>query len=193
MRVKNVMTSPVQVVEPDTSVVAAANQMRDANVGSLPVGEGGRLLGMITDRDIVVRCVAEGSDCQKRTVRDVMSAELLVCFEDQPVDEARRLMTEYQVRRLPVLDHKQRLVGIVSLDDLSGTDLKTRPQRVVFYKTLTASGAGQPRNVPLAVVYITDRHARDEVETAAIRKFEQDRGIDSWTRVADDYELLGPD
>jgi CBS domain-containing protein len=193
MRVKNVMTSPVQVVEPDTSVVAAANQMRDANVGSLPVGEGDRLSGMITDRDIVVRCVAEGSDCQKRTVRDVMSAELLVCFEDQPVDEARRLMTEYQVRRLPVLDHKQRLVGIVSLDDLSGTDLKTRPQRVVFYKTLTASGAGQPRNVPLAVVYITDRHARDEVETAAIRKFEQDRGIDSWTRVADGYELLGPD
>jgi CBS domain-containing protein len=193
MRVKDVMTSPVQVVEPDTSVAAAANQMRDANVGSLPVGEDDRLSGMITDRDIVVRCVAEGIDCQKRTVRDVMSAELLVCFDDQPVDEARQLMTEYQVRRLPVLDHKQRLVGIVSLDDLSGTDLRTRPQRVVFYKTLTASGAGQPHNVPLAIVYITDRHARDEVEAAAIGKFEQDRGIDSWTRVADGYELLGPD
>jgi hypothetical protein len=63
----------------------------------------------------------------------------------------------------------------------------------VFYKSLTASGAGQPRKVPLAIVYITDRHARDEVEAAAIRKFEQDRGIDSWTRVADGYELLGPD
>jgi CBS domain-containing protein len=192
MRVKDVMTSPVQVVEPDMSVVAAADRMRDANVGSLPVGEGDRLLGMITDRDIVVRCVADGIDCHMRTVRDVMSAELLVCFEDQPVEEASRLMTEYQVRRLPVLDQKQRLVGILSLDDLSGVDLRTRPRRVVFYKTLTASGAGQSRNVPLAIVHITDRHARDEVEAAAIRKFEQDRGIDSWTRVADGYELLDP-
>ena len=190
MRVKDVMTSPVEVVEPGTSVVAAAGRMRAANVGSLPVGEGDLLLGMITDRDIVVRCVADGIDCHRRTVRDVMSAELLVCFDDQPVEEALRLMTEYRVRRLPVLDQKQRLVGIVSLDDLSDRDFETRPQRVAFYKTLTASGAGQPRNVPLTVVHVTGCHGRDEVEAAAIRKFEQDRGIQSWTRVADGYELL---
>src|SRR5919108_2743252 len=147
MRVKDVMTSPVHVVEPGTSVVAAADMMRDANVGSLPVGEGNRLLGMITDRDIVVRCVADGNDCNRRTVRDVMSAELLACFDDQPIEEAERIMTEYRVRRLPVLDQKQRLVGIVSLDDLSGVDLTTRPQRVAFYKTLTASGGRQTRNV----------------------------------------------
>jgi CBS domain-containing protein len=190
MRVKDVMTSPVQVVEPATSVVAAAGTMRAANVGSLPVGEGDRLLGMITDRDIVVRCVAEGIDCHRRTVRDAMSAELLVCFDDQPVEEAKRLMTEYRVRRLPVLDQEQRLVGILSLDDLSGLDLRTRPQRVAFYKTLTASGAGQPRNVPLAVVHVTGCHGPDEVEAAAIKKFEQDRRIESWTQVADGYELL---
>jgi CBS domain-containing protein len=116
MHVKDVMTSPVHVVEPATSVVAAAGKMRDANVGSLPVGEAGQLLGMITDRDIVVRCVADGHDCHKRTVREVMSAELMVCSDDQPVEEARQLMHEYQIRRLPVLDHKQRLVGILSLD-----------------------------------------------------------------------------
>ena len=75
MRIKDVMTSPVEVVEPGTSVVAAAGRMRAANVGSLPVGEGDLLLGMITDRDIVVRCVADGIDCHRRTVRDVMSAE----------------------------------------------------------------------------------------------------------------------
>lgn len=190
MRVKDVMTSPVQVVKPGASVVAAANTMRDANVGSLPVGEGDRLLGMITDRDIVLRCVAEGVDCHRRRVRDVMSAELLVCFDDQPVDEARRLMTEYQVRRLPVLDQKQRLVGIVSLDDLLRRVLRTRPQRVAFYKTLTASGARRPRNVPLAVVHVTGCRGRDAIEAAAIREFEQDRGIDSWSRVADGYELL---
>jgi CBS domain-containing protein len=190
MRVKDVMTSPVHVVEPGTSVVAAASRMRAANVGSLPVGEGDRLLRMITDRDIVVRCVADGIDCHRRTVREAMSAELLVCFDDQPVEEAERLMTEYQVRRLPVLDQGQRLVGIVSLDDLSGRDLKTRPQRVAFYKTLTASGAGQPRNVPLAVVHVTGCHGRDAIEAAAIEKFQRDRGIESWTRVADGYELL---
>jgi CBS domain-containing protein len=193
MRVKDVMTSPVEVVEPGTSVVAAAGQMRAANVGSLPVGEGDRLLGMITDRDIVVRCVADGIDCHRRTVRDVMSTELLVCFDDQPVEEALRLMTEFRLRRLPVLDQGQRLVGIVSLDDLSGWDLETRPQRVAFYKTLTGSGAGRPRNVPLTVVHVTGCHGRDEVEAAAIRKFEQDRGVESWTQVADGYDLLDQD
>jgi CBS domain containing-hemolysin-like protein len=164
--------------------------MRAANVGSLPVGEGDRLLGMITDRDIVVRCVADGIDCHRRTVRDVMSAELLVCFDDQPAEEAERLMTEYRVRRLPVLDQNQRLVGIVSLEDLSASDLTTRPQRVAFYKTLTASGAGQPHNVPLTVVHVTGCKERDEVEAAAIAKFERDRGVESWTQVADGYELL---
>lgn len=193
MRVKDVMSSPVHVVDPGTSVVAAANTMRDAGIGSLPVAEADELLGMITDRDIVVRCVADGSDCHKRTVRDVMSAELLVCFDEQPVEEASQLMTDYQVRRLPVLDHKQRLVGLVSLDDLSGREVKTRPRRVAFYKTLTGSGAGQPRNVPMAVVHIIGRLGRDEVEAAAIKKFERDRGIESWKRVADGYELLDPD
>lgn len=190
MRVKDVMTSPVHVVAPGTSVAVAADKMRTANVGSLPVGEGDRLLGMITDRDIVVRCVAAGIDCHQRTVREVMSTELLVCLADQPVEEARGLMTEYRVRRLPVLDHEQRLVGIVSLDDLTGVDLRSRPQRVVFCKTLTASGAGRPCKVPLTVVHVTGCHGRAEVEAAAIRKFEQDRGIQSWTQVADSYELL---
>jgi CBS domain-containing protein len=193
MHVKDVMTSPVHVVEPATSVVAAAGKMRDANVGSLPVGEAGQLLGMITDRDIVVRCVADGHDCHKRTVREVMSAELMVCFDDQPVEEARQLMHEYQIRRLPVLDHKQRLVGILSLDDLSGWDAKTMPRRVMFYKSLTGSGAGQPRNVPMAVVHVTGCHDRAEVEAAAIKKFERDRGIESWRRAADGYEMLDQD
>lgn len=190
MRVKDVMTSPVHIVEPATSVVAAAKKMRDANIGCLPVGEAGQLLGMVTDRDIVMRCIADGIDCNRRTVRDVMSAKLLVCFDDQPVEEARRLMTEYRVRRLPVLDQKQRLVGIVSFDDLSDLDLRTRPQRVAFYKTLTASGASQPRDVPLTIVHVTGCHDRDKVEAAAIEKFQRDRGIESWNRVADGYELL---
>jgi hypothetical protein len=86
-------------------------------------------------------------------------------------------MDEYRVRRLPVLDHDHRLVGIVSVSDLSGRNWNTRPYRVVFYKELTTSASGQLRRVPLAIVHITDRHARDEVEAAAIRKFERDPAV----------------
>jgi len=193
MNVCDVMTRPVHLIEPDASLVAAARRMRDENVGSLPVGAGDELLGMITDRDIVVRCAAEGASCEKMAVRDVMSAELLVCFADQPVTEAARLMEEYRVRRLPVLDEDQRLVGIVSLNDISGRNMKTQPHRVVFYKTLTTSATGQPRKVPLAVVHITNRGRRAEVEAAAIRKFERDRGITSWRDAVDGYDFVEPE
>ena len=194
MRIRDVMASPVHLIDPGASLVLAARRMRDENIGSLPVGEGDRLLGMITDRDIVVRCVADGGDCNGKTVRDAMSAGLLVCFDDQPVEEAARLMEEHQVRRLPVLDHRgQRLVGIVSLDDLTGRHLETKPHRVVFYKVVTVSGSGQPRDEPLAVVHITDRHVREEVEAAAIAKFEYDRGVGSWREVADGYEVIAPE
>ena len=194
MQVKDVMASPVQLIDPGASLVAAARQMRGENVGGLPVGEGEELLGMITDRDIVVRCVADGGDCNNYFVRDAMSAELLVCFDDQPVEEAARLMEEHRVRRLPVLGQDHRLVGIVSLGDLSGRrDLKTQLHRVVFYKELTTSAPGQPRRVPLTVVHITDRHAREEIEAAALRKFERDRGVRSWKDVADGYEVIEPE
>jgi CBS domain-containing protein len=193
MQIKDVMKTPVHLIGPDEPLVAAARRMRDENVGSLPVGEGDELLGMITDRDIVVRCVADGENCAKTAVRDAMSAELLCCFLDQPVDDAARLMDEYRVRRLPVLDQRHRLVGIVSLTDLSGREWNTRPHRVVFYKDLTTSASGQPRRVPLAIVHITDRHARDEVEAAAIKKFERDRGGRDWRHVADGYEVVEPE
>lgn len=193
MKVHDVMTRPVHLIEPDASLVAAAHRMRDENVGSLPVGAGEELLGMITDRDIVVRCVADGQSCAKTAVRDVMSAELLVCFADQPIKEAARLMEEYRVRRLPVLDRDQRLVGIVSLNRLSGRNIKTQPHRVVFYKNLTTSATGQPRNVPLAVVHITNCRNRTQVEAAAIKKFERDRGITSWRDAVDGYDIVEPE
>ena len=193
MQVKDVMASPVHLIEPGTSLVAAARRMRDENVGSLPVGEGDELLGMITDRDIIVRCVADGADCNSHHVRDAMSSELLVCFDDQPVEEAVRLMQEFRVRRLPVLGQDHRLLGIVSLSDLDGRqDPQTRPHRVVFYKDLAGSGSGQSRRVTLAVVYVTDRHTPEEAAEAALRKFERDRGIRSWREVADGHEVMAP-
>ena len=189
MQVHNVMTREVDLVAPSTPLVAAARTMRDRDVGCLPVGEGDRLVGMVTDRDLVVRALAEGMQVHAATVRDVMSAEVLFCFEDQTVEEASGIMAENQVRRLPVLDRRDRLVGIVSLSDLlSGGGPRTRPHQVTFYKRLTDS-SGHPHDVPLATVHVTGRHATDEVVAAAKRRFARDRGIGSWNELADGYEV----
>jgi CBS domain-containing protein len=119
MQVREVMTGHVQVVAPHTTLHEAAELMRNLDVGFLPVCAGGRLVGMLTDRDVTVRGVAEGEDPWEGRVRDVMSPEVIYCFEDDDVAEAGRIMQENQVRRLPVLAQDRRLVGIVSLGDLA--------------------------------------------------------------------------
>lgn len=120
MQVKFIMTLTVECVGPETSLQEAAQRMRSLDVGPLPVcSDDGRLAGMITDRDIVVRSTAEGLDPQVALVKDVMSEAVIYCFEDQDVDEAVRLMEDHRIRRLPVLDRERRLVGIVSLGDLA--------------------------------------------------------------------------
>jgi CBS domain-containing protein len=120
MRVSEVMTSGVECINPDGTLQDAARKMRDLDVGVLPVcGMNDRLAGIITDRDIAVRAVAEGKDGTHCCVRDVMSPHILYCFEDQDVEDAAHIMQEHQVRRLVVLNRDKRLVGIVSLGDLS--------------------------------------------------------------------------
>jgi CBS domain-containing protein len=119
MQIKDVMTSEVDIVSPSTSILEAARKMRDDDVGVLPVGEGDQLVGMITDRDIVVRGMAEGRDPGSAAVKDVMTDQVLYCFDDQSADEVAANMGENQIRRLPVVNRDKRLVGIVSLGDLS--------------------------------------------------------------------------
>src|SRR3954447_24071874 len=120
MQVKEVMTRGVECTRPDASLQEAARKMRDLDVGRLPVcGDNDRLVGMLTDRDITLRAVAEGQDPKTARVQDVMTPDVLYCFEDQDVAEAARLMEENQVRRLAVLNSDKRLVGIVSLGDLA--------------------------------------------------------------------------
>jgi CBS domain-containing protein len=119
MRVKEVMTTGVEVIHPDSTLHEAAARMKALDIGLLPVGDGGRLVGMLTDRDITVRATAEGEDPTAIRVRDIMTEGVLYCFEDQLVAEAAQLMQEHQVRRLVVLDRDKRLVGIVSLGDLA--------------------------------------------------------------------------
>jgi len=111
------MTPKVQVTSPTQSLLEAANLMVELDVGVLPVAENDRLIGMITDRDIVVRGVAGGLG-PEAAVRDVMSQQVRYCYDDQLVEEVMRNMGDIQVRRLPVLNRDKRLVGIVSLGDV---------------------------------------------------------------------------
>jgi CBS domain-containing protein len=113
------MTKKAECTNPDATLQDAAGRMRDLDVGSLPVCDKDRLVGMVTDRDITVRSVAEGHDPRSDHVRDVMTQGITYVFEDQDVREAAELMREKQVRRLPVLNRDKRLVGIVSLGDLA--------------------------------------------------------------------------
>jgi CBS domain-containing protein len=119
MQIREIMTPDVEVIRPDDTLRTAAKMMADYDVGALPIGENDRLVGMITDRDITVRGVAQGRDPEKTTVREAMSGRVLYCFEDDDVAEVARKMGDWQVRRLPVLNREKRLVGIVSLGDLA--------------------------------------------------------------------------
>lgn len=119
MLVKELMTDGAEWIGPDTCLKDSAAKMRQMNVGSLPVTERDRLIGMITDRDITCRGVAEGCDPSTTKVRDVMTKDVTYCFDDQDVADAVHLMEEKMIRRLPVLDHDQKMVGMLTVSDLS--------------------------------------------------------------------------
>jgi CBS domain-containing protein len=120
MQVSEVMTPEVECASPSTSIQEAARKMRDLDVGPLPVcGDNDRLVGMLTDRDIVIRAIAEGLDPKTTRIQDMMTPDVIYCFEDQGLEEAAQLMKESQVRRLVVLNRDKQLVGIVSLGDLA--------------------------------------------------------------------------
>ena len=119
MEIREIMTRNVEVVNPNASLQTAAQKMKDLDVGSLPVCDGERLLGMITDRDITIRATAEGTSPTNTTVGHIMSSGITYCFEDQLVNEAAQVMEEKQIRRLPILNRQKKLVGIVSLGDVA--------------------------------------------------------------------------
>lgn len=123
MQVRELMSSDVEVIAPETLIQDAARRMRDADVGALPVGENDQLIGMVTDRDIVVRGVAEGKADGNATVRDVLTDDLTFCFEEDDVDDAANMMADRQVRRLPVLSADKKLVGMLALADISRRDV----------------------------------------------------------------------
>ena len=119
MQVREIMTEGAETITPTAQVRDAARLMRARNVGALPVGENDRLVGVVTDRDIVIRAVAEGRSESETSVRDIMSDGICYCFDDDDIERAAELMAEHQIRRLPVVNREKRLVGIVALADLA--------------------------------------------------------------------------
>lgn len=125
MKVKDVMHRGATWVGPETPIGKIAKMMRDEDIGAVPIGEDDRLIGMVTDRDIVCRGLAEGGDCAALTARDVLSKPILYCRTDEDVEDVVRIMEKNQIRRLPEIDEKKRLVGILAIGDIAkiGRDL----------------------------------------------------------------------
>jgi CBS domain-containing protein len=118
MKVREAMTSDVRLTHPEQTIREAAQLMADQDIGALPVGENDRLVGMVTDRDITVRAVARGMGPDAR-IREVMSSEVMYCFDDEDLEDVAHNMGDIKVRRLPVLDRDKRLVGIIAISDLA--------------------------------------------------------------------------
>ena len=119
IRVAEMMTRGVRSLAPGDSLQLAAQAMEELDVGVIPVCADGKLVGMVTDRDIVIRGVAQGLPAPSTALREVMSEQVETCCEDDPLDEATQKMEERQIRRLPVLDRQGQLVGILSLGDVA--------------------------------------------------------------------------
>lgn len=119
MRIKDIMSKSVQIVSPDTLLHEVAKKMQQSDCGSILVGKDDRLVGVITDRDLALRCVAESHHPAQINAEQVMTKEILYCWDSDEMEEVALNMTKNKVRRLPVLDKDKRLVGIVSLGDLA--------------------------------------------------------------------------
>jgi len=125
-KIKDLMSRDVQVISPDATIAEAARRMRDGDFGMMPVGENDKMVGAISDRDIAVRAVAEGRDGSAK-VRDVMSDGVRWAYDDESVERAAEIMSEHQIRRLPIVNRDKRLVGILALGDIACEKSEAEP------------------------------------------------------------------
>src|SRR4051812_38522677 len=119
MKLKAVMNPEVAVIRPDVSLQEAARIMKERDIGSLPVCDEDRLVGMVTDRDLVIRGLSENRDPLKTLVKEVMSAPVIYCYEDQEVEDVARIMEVKKIRRVVILNREKRMVGIASVENLA--------------------------------------------------------------------------
>lgn len=132
-QLKEIMTPSVEIISPRATTADAARKMKDLDVGAIPVCDGEKLLGMITDRDLVLRVMAIGRDPVQALVSDAMTPGVVFCYDDEEAETAAGLMAEKQIRRLPILARNNRLVGIVSLGDLVVDGLDTQTSGAVLH------------------------------------------------------------
>lgn len=132
MKLSEIMTRDVAILQPDDSLQFAAKKMRDRDIGFLPVCDGETLIGVLSDRDIIIRALAEGMDPNIMLGRDLMTAPAIYCYDDQEVSEAARIMEQNQIRRLVILSREdERLVGVISLGDLARTETPDRSGQIL--------------------------------------------------------------
>jgi CBS domain-containing protein len=148
MKVSEAMTSSVKLIAPDQTIRDAARMMADGDLGAIPVGRDDRLIGMVTDRDIAVRAVAEGLS-HETLVEDVMSREVKYCFDDEDLDHVVSNMGQIQVRRLPVVNRDKRLVGIVSIGDIAGCEDASKTGKAVAGISMPGGAHSQATQVDI--------------------------------------------
>jgi CBS domain-containing protein len=145
MQVREVMTRGAEVITSDAAAIEAAAKMKKFDIGSLPVCDGEKLQGLLTDRDIAVRLVAEGRDAAATKVRDIMTSGPTYCFEDQTLEEAANIMESHQIRRLPIINREKRLVGMLSLGDLAVRTQGTKQEELADEALKGISEPSEPK------------------------------------------------
>jgi CBS domain-containing protein len=187
MLVKEVMKEAICIGSEET-LEAAALRMKRFNVGSLLVCEDDKAVGIITDRDVLMRGTANKRNPAQTKVREVMSSAPLCCAEGDAVEQVVAIMTENHVHRLPVLDAEQKLVGIVSLSDLGASASQRAPYEVVFHKTMEDS-YGRSHRVEQRRIVIGRALSKEDAVTAAIRSIEEKEHT-VWESFADGYDVI---
>lgn len=186
--VRQVMAQPALFVDENASLTEAARLMRDNDIGCLLVGRSDRLSGIVTDRDLVVRSLAQGHSGNRARVHQAMSHTPICCRADHSVARAAKLMAEHEVKRLPVRNRSGRVVGVVSRSDIQEASSKRKPYQVNFLKTVLAGGSSHA--VLVDAVYISGCRDRDEAAAVACEKAAETRGMTDWRQFADRVKVF---
>ena len=145
MKIREVMTQGAETINPNASATEAATKMKELDIGSLPVCDGEKLQGLVTDRDMVLRLVAEGRDPATTNVKEIMTPGAIYCFDDQTVEEAAAAMETQQIRRLPILNRDKQLIGMLSLGDLATRTQGTEDQELAEEALTDISAPSEPK------------------------------------------------
>lgn len=188
MNAQEVMVREVYTVGPRALLIEAARLMTEHDIGFLPVVENNVLVGVVTDRDMVVRGTAEGCHPTQATVGEIMSVEIVCCYPDESTESVKQRMGEHGFSRLPVIDQSYALLGIVSTSNVDGQPAtRKKGLHVTFQKEKTDS-YGRPHKVPVRTVYITGKASKEEAVEAAVKRFEAEQRA-PWNKAADSIEV----